>query len=666
MVAYLTSGQTIEMDGAHYELDRQIGNEWQILNKSTKKAIQMQVSKLLEKYASGDVCFLNPSHVVIPKSIQSPDGSKVAAHLDMYPEDDVELMKRRRLLLERHLKECGDKRSQKWLAISIQKYWEKDWGNPPSPATVARQLKRYVESGRNILSLAPHNFKKGNYKPRYSQEVIDICQQEINNFYLKPERGSLQLTGVKVESRVRAMNRLLPKGHEMKVPSTSFIRSQIQKIPEYDRYAARHGRTAADNRFRNAAGSVVTERPLQRVEVDHTQMDIMVVDSASGMVLGRPYLTVVIDVYSRAILGFYLSFDPPSHMVVAKALKMALLPKDHLMKKWPRIKGQWPMFGCMETIVVDNGLEFHGNSLEAACLQLGIQITYCPRKQGRKKPHVERLLGTLNREVTDGIPGRTFSNTQEKGDYDPVKHAAIPLDRLEEMIALWIVDIYHEEVHSTLGVSPRVEWEMSIAPQDIPIVPNISDLDAIMGVIAERKLTHRGIEINSLRYNCEELRNFRMKFGEPNKVTIKWNPEDLSFIHVLPPDGSILRVPLVDSQQEYAGGLSLYLHNQCQQYVKNHLGGNNDHGQLIEAKNVLHELGMEALRETRKKTRAKAHRLMKSAPDKTEVKSQTPQVVAAESVACAVLELPNQTPSTSSSLPDFETEIRKFYKPWRT
>lgn len=659
MAAYLTAGQIIEMDGTQYELDRQIGSEWQISNRATKRAIQIQLNKLLEKYACGDVNFVLPNHVVIPESIQSQDGSRVAAHLDLYPENVVEQMKRSRLLLECHLKECGDKRSQNWLAASIQKYWEKSWGNPPSTSTLARLLKRYMESGKNILSLAPRNFKKGNSKPRYPNEVIEICLQEIKNIYLKPERGSLKLTIAKAQSRIKGMNLLKPKGHELKLPTNSLVRSLIQRIPEYDKYAARHGRTAADNRLRNAVGSVVCDRPLQRVEVDHTQMDIMVVDSASGMVIGRPYLTVVIDVYTRTILGFHLSFDPPSHMVVAKALKMALLPKNNLLKKWGRIKGQWPMYGCMQTLVVDNGLEFHGKSLEAACLQLGIQIAYCPRKQGRKKPHVERVIGTLNRQVTDGMPGRTFSNTDEKGDYDSVKQAAIPLDRLEEMIAYWIVDIYHEEIHSALGVSPRMEWLESISEEDIPLVPNTSDLDAIMGVIANRSISHNGIVINNLRYNCEELGNLRMRY-QLSKVCFKWNPEDLSYIHVLPPDGSILRVPVVKSQQEYATGLSLYLHNQCQQYANNHLGDGRNHDQLMEARNELYELGMEAMRETKKKTRAKAHRLVKPVPKATEVKSNSPQALSAERTPSVVLELPSQIPATSVPRRKLDTQIRKF------
>ncbi len=657
-MAFWTAGQTIEMDGAEYELDRQIGNEWQLFNRKTRRAIQMSVSKLLGKYASGEVCFPLPGNVVIPESIQRENGSKIAAHLDVFPEDVVELMKRRRLLLECHLKECGDKRSQVWLALSINKYWDDSWKDAPSPSTAARLLKRYMESGKDIRSLAPRHYKKGNFKQRYQPEVTDICLQVIKNIYLQPTRGSIGKTVATAQAQTRALNRIQPQSHMLSVPTPSYIQALIREIPEYDRYAARYGRTAADNKFRNAAGNVTCDRPLQRVEVDHTLMDIMVVDGASGLVMGRPYLTLVTDVYTRTILGFHLSFDPPSHMVVAKALRMALLPKNHALKKWRNVQGKWPMYGCMQELVVDNGLEFHGKSLEAACLQLGIDIAYCPRKQGRKKPHVERLIGTLNRSLTDGMPGRTFASKNEKGDYDPVKNAAIPLETLEEMIAKWIVDIYHEEFHATLGVPPRVDWEESISDDAIPLVPDTSELDAIMGVIAERKLSHRGIEINSLRYNCKELGDFRMNYGDLEKVTIKWNPEDLSYIHVLPPDGSILRVPVVAWQQEYATGLSLYLHTQCQQYLKSHHGGGRHTDQLIEARMTLHELAIKAVHSTKKKLRGRASRLANTMPEQASLNSQLTHTVAPEITPDNTTEMLIATSSASVQRRKFATEIR--------
>lgn len=120
---------------------------------------------------------------------------------------------------------------------------------------------------------------------------------------------------------------------------------------------------------------------MERVEIDHTRLDIFVVDEETMLPLGRPWLTLCVDVHTRCILGFDLSFDPPSHASVARCLKHAILPKGNLKALYPNVRGTWDMFGIMETLVCDNGPEFHCESLEVGCLTLGINIQYCPRKK---------------------------------------------------------------------------------------------------------------------------------------------------------------------------------------------------------------------------------------------------------------------------------------------
>ena len=278
------------------------------------------------------------------------------------------------------------------------------------------------------------------------------------------------------------------------------------------------------------------------------------------------------------------------------------------------------MFGCMEDLVVDNGLEFHGDSLESVCLMMGINISYCPRKKSWWKGHIERAIGTLNRAVTDGLPGRTFAGIKEKGDYNPAARACIPLDTMEEIIAKWIVDVYHETVHTVSGLKPREAWEDSMSLEDIPMVSNIEELDAVMGVIAIRTFSHHGIEINSLRYNSDELGQVKQQFGDQLKqITIKWDPEDLGHIYALPPNGKVIRVPVNTRHTEYATGLTLYQHTQCKAYSKKYLEGKNDVEALSIARAEIRELAEKGIREVSKKTRVQNHRLLKQdAESKTE------------------------------------------------
>jgi putative transposase len=558
--AYLCSGQEVLIDNKNYRIDRYIDNEIQLIEERSQRAIVLDQEKVLSKIDNGEIKFKTNQSSNVSEHIATKNGERIAAFLEFYSEESREEMKIKRAFIESLMKKFGDTRSQKQISIGIKALWLEGWGKAPYPSTVARWMKVYVEAGRDIRALCKANHLKGNREQRYDSLVVEKCQLAIRMIFLKPERGSLKKTLTEANRFIKHENQLRPRDNQLPFATISLLSSLIKKLPAIEVCTARYGRDVAHNKFRNAVNSVITSRPLERVEIDHTQLDIILVDQLTGLPTERPWLTLAIDHYSKCILGFSISHDAPSHMTLARVMKMALKPKLNIKKRWPQVDRTWPMFGLMQTIVVDNGFEFHGNSLEHACFMLGINIAYCPRKSGYWKAVVERAIGTLNRSVTDGQPGRTFSNIKEKGDYPSVKKAILSLEGMELIIAKWIVDIYHETVHDTLGKKPSSVWHQEMPLMDIPMVTNFDELDAVMGTIAYRKLSHKGIEINNLVYNSNELGFVREKFGDIKKLPIKWDPENLGYIHVLPQDGTVLKVPVIPIFKNYASGLSNYRH----------------------------------------------------------------------------------------------------------
>lgn len=599
-IAYLSHGQELFINNKSYQIERHIEKEIQLIEAKSKRVIQMSYDKFLSKLACGEINLETKKQQYIPELITEKKGTKITAFLEFYPATLVNEMKIRRTFIESYLKRYGDIRSQKTIARGSKELWNLAWGEPPHPASIARWIKRYIESGRDIRALCKAHFLKGNRFKRYDDLVIAKCQEAINKVFLRPERGSIQLALTEAIRHISQENTLRTEDRQLPWPTKSFLASLINDLPEYDVFAARYGKSAAEHKFRNAVNSVYTDIPLERVEVDHTRLDLIVVDAVSGIVLGRPWLTLVVDHYSKCILGFSLSFDPPSHMTVARALKMALQPKVNISKRWPSIKGDWPMFGLMQNLVVDNGLEFHGMSLEDACLMMGINISYCPRKKGWWKATVERAIGTLNRSVNDGLPGRTFSSIKEKADYKAEQKAILPLEVVEEMIAKWIVDIYHETVHKTLDRKPSSVWKEEMDLANIPMVTNFDELDAVLGIVDKRVLTHKGIEINNLFYNSDGLGLVREKFGDLKDITVKWSPEDLGYIYVLPPDGSMLKVSVIPLYSDYAIGMSHHKHELIKKFAKDHLNEKNNPLTLHAAKLVLQDLSQDGAREVRK------------------------------------------------------------------
>lgn len=126
-----------------------------------------------------------------------------------------------------------------------------------------------------------------------------------------------------------------------------------------------------------------------------TTLDLILLDDESLVSIGRPNLTLLIDVYSHCIVGFNLSFFQPGYESVRNALLNCISPKDYTRTKYPMIEHDWPCHGKPETLVVDNGVEFWSSSLEQSCLELGINIQYNPVRKPWLKPMMKGYLVPL-------------------------------------------------------------------------------------------------------------------------------------------------------------------------------------------------------------------------------------------------------------------------------
>jgi putative transposase len=111
------------------------------------------------------------------------------------------------------------------------------------------------------------------------------------------------------------------------VISRETVRKIVTATDAYELLLRRYGRHAADNELGGRGAGIRTTRPLERVEIDHTLCDVHLVDEKTGKRIGRPWLTLVVDHYSGAILGYHLSLNPPSAASVIAALRHAILPK---------------------------------------------------------------------------------------------------------------------------------------------------------------------------------------------------------------------------------------------------------------------------------------------------------------------------------------------------
>lgn len=417
-----------------------------------------------------------------------------------------------------------------------------------NPATLYRWLSRY-RSMDAISALIPfkRGWKTGNY--RINEATEGVIRQVIQDFYLKPERPSPQKV-------VREVHRICDARH-IERPSPTAIRARINRIPEYERLKRRGQAELAKNKFQPTPGKFPgADYPLAVVQIDHTPVDVMLVDDVHRKPIDRPWITVAIDVFSRMTVGYYLSFDAPSTTSVAMCLSHAMLPKDEWLLLHG-IEGTWPVWGRPHKVHVDNGPDFRSKSLRQSCQMHAVDLEFRPVKQPRFGGHIERLQGTLLREIHD-LPGTTFSSVEKRGEYDSEKHAVMTKDEFEKLFVDLICNTYHRRVHSALGMPPLRMWEFGIfggaGIKGVGMLPRPADrLTVVLDFLPSfsRTVQPDGVSIDGLRYYADALRPWiGMKDRETGKArthVFRRDPRDISTIWFYEPDvKQYFKVPLAD------------------------------------------------------------------------------------------------------------------------
>jgi putative transposase len=185
-------------------------------------------------------------------------------------------------------------------------------------------------------------------------------------------------------------------------------------------------------------GSLIAERPLQIMQMDHTRADVLAIDEETSEVIGRPWLTIATDVCTRMYCGFRLSFDAPSVACVAACLTHAVMNKGSWLEE-RGISACWPVRGLPEIIHVDNGKEFHASAFERACENYGIQLKWRPKRTPHYGGHIERRFRDMSKEI-HLLDGTTFSSVRHKGAYDPAANARLTLKEIQSIIARIIIE----------------------------------------------------------------------------------------------------------------------------------------------------------------------------------------------------------------------------------
>lgn len=418
-------------------------------------------------------------------------------------------------------------------------------------ATLYRWLDAYETFNTvSSLSLAYKNCgAKG--KSRLDKSVEAIIESVIDEFYLTKQQYPLSIIYMKIVEKCNNLN--------LEAPNKNTIRNRINTLNPKIVAKNRKGVSVKDTRGMPGQYPEV-KMPLDVIQIDHTKVDVILVDEETREEIGRPYITVAIDVYSRMVYGFYISLEAPSYFSVGQALLNAILPKDDLLKMY-NVVGEWPVFGLPCAVSMDNAKEFRSISLQKFCSEYRIKDIYRPVARSHFGGIIERMV-KVSMEKMHLIPGTTFSSVEKKGTYDSAKNAIMTISDLEQWYTDFIINIYHKTVHGTIHMTPEeklYQGILGVGDGTIPFLPTVpSDtlkLRMTLLPASERTVQKNGITIDYITYFSETLRKWIIpaeykklnKNLNSNNVLCRRDPRDISKIYVYDSDiDNYIEVPYAD------------------------------------------------------------------------------------------------------------------------
>lgn len=473
-------------------------------------------------------------------------------------------------------------------------------------STLYRWLSAYRKTS-SLDSLLPRRAGPSRGERRLVPEVEAVIESSIESRYLTQQR----LSPVHVVRDIQ----LQCRESGLDLPSESTVRRRLREIPPETKTRRREGHRAAQALAPLRGSFPEVARPLGVVQIDHTPLDLILVDDIHRRPIGKAWLTLAMDILSRMVAGFSLAFESPSSLSVGLCLTHAILPKDVWLSKHG-IATQWPIHGLMECVHCDHGREFQGKMLRKAGEQYGIQLAFRPVKRPWYGGHIERLLGTFVKEIHT-LAGTTFSNPVERGTYDSEGKAIFTLSEFEAWLTRFIVEVYHQRVHAALGMPPIRRYEQAMAGAG-PRCPESRRLKLDFLPYEERSVQRYGIALDGVHYYSDVLRRW-IDSRDPEDAKrkrsfiVRRNPRDIGMVYFFDPElNCYFEIPYRDTSRP---AMTLWELREVRARLKEQGIARMDEDLIFQAYRKLRAMEEEAGAATRKARRSKSGEAATTAPE---------------------------------------------------
>lgn len=454
-----------------------------------------------------------------------------------------------------------------------------------TPSTLLRAINNCGSNGdrrlRYFLS------QRGKYKSgRLPQRVEDFLVSAVNFFWNKRQRDFNDAMAyfrdlLKVENARRESLGLKPLKPPQR-PET--LRRRITLATSRENFVRKYSEHEARQKFDGVADSLSASRPGELILVDHTLLDdYLLLDRNTGLPLGRPWLSIAIDVATRCIPGFIITPEPPSLYTLVALLKRVNRDKSFLAEKYPFVEGRTDSWIKPTTVVVDNDWSHLSPSAQDAFADLGIEVIYAPKATPEFKAIVERMFHTLNTMLNHKLAGGISENVlvRRMTRFKPEDFTNMTLEDLEGLIYETLI-VYENEPHEGVGGIPARLWAEGVR-HGRPFIDNITEFDTLMAATSEISLTRSGVKFRNMSFhdqaNTSALLNDLVAL-QPKKTQsdktyvtgrvrakIKYQPHDCSHIEVWNPVTKRY-VSLFNRDEKYSNGLSFWAADRVRAFAR--------------------------------------------------------------------------------------------------
>ncbi|OLS46932.1 hypothetical protein BV379_00595 [Rhodovulum sulfidophilum] len=329
----------------------------------------------------------------------------------------------------------------------------------------------------------------------------------------------------------------------LQVPSERTIERRIDFLDPFEVAVYRDGIDQARMDFGVSSGGLDLLFPLERVEIDEWKADIRTLfqrlgiwnelpaDLREEVPSGRRWVYAAIDCSTRCILALAVC-DRPNADTARRVLGQILEDKTEAARA-AGAEGVWDFFGTPHLICADTGSAFSADMFVTAVNFLGSAILFPPVKIPELRSRIERLFGTMTRQITPWLPGRVFENPKARGDYPSEARTILTDEELTRILTIWVVDHYHQQPHRGLpgGQSPASRWRELVQKYGVTEPPDLNTRRVALGYEFERVPSSLGVTFLSNQYSCPEMVQFwRRNKGKPIKLRIE--PSNIGAISV--------------------------------------------------------------------------------------------------------------------------------------